>query len=365
MLTTYYGVQPAPRNHTIDTSLYFRGLAATGCTQDSPAAKSPITIQQVLARRTLALAPGNETYLVYRGVNAKGVRVVGIVDETGNNRHPRTDFERWLAEFVPDGVLDHDPATMDKLYVCATTDGARAAVRAIPAKGGEAARNAAFAKARAANEAKQPAFRGAGASGGRGTDSWLDRSTFERCITRGMPGAMSPTAYNNNYRITQGPGFVAIQIEMLGGTRVIPTDGRSHVRSGIRQWMGDSVGRWEGNTLVVDTVGFNGYAELDARGQPTSPRLHTVERFTPSADGASIDIATTIDDPEYYSQPFTVQRSWKKSPARHPFEYDCMENPRQEDFENAYYVRERYRPVCMRVEGEGMALSKMVCRRPQ
>ena len=157
MLTTYYGVQPAPRNHTIDTSLYFRGLAATGCTQDSPAAKSPITIQQVLARRTLALAPGNETYLVYRGVNAKGVRVVGIVDETGNNRHPRTDFERWLAEFVPDGVLDHDPATMDKLYVCATTDGARAAVRAIPAKGGEAARNAAFAKARAANGCREAA----------------------------------------------------------------------------------------------------------------------------------------------------------------------------------------------------------------
>jgi hypothetical protein len=64
-------------------------------------------------------------------------------------------------------------------------------------------------------------------------------------------------------------------------------------------------------------------------------------------------------------QPFTIQRSWKKSPARHPFEYDCMENPRQEDFENAYYVRERYRPICMRVEGEGTALSKMVCRRPE
>src|SRR4029450_12363699 len=85
------------------------------------------------------------------------------------------------------------------------------------------------AKLRAADESKRPAFRGAGANG-RGTDTWLDRSTFERCITRGMPGAMSPTAYNNNYRFTQGPGFVAIQIEMLGGTRVIPTDGRTRVR---------------------------------------------------------------------------------------------------------------------------------------
>ena len=86
------------------------------------------------------------------------------------------------------------------------------------------------AQKRAADEPKRPAFRGAGASG-RGADTWLDRSTFERCITRGMPGAMSPTAYNNNYRITQGPGFVAIQIEMLGGARVIPTDGRPHVAS--------------------------------------------------------------------------------------------------------------------------------------
>lgn len=126
-------------------------------------------------------------------------------------------------------------------------------------------------------------------------------------------------------------------------------------------YVGDSVGRWEGNTLVIDTLGFNGYAELDATGQPTSPSLHTVERFTLAADGSSINIETTIEDPEYYTQAFTVKRSWKKSPARHPFEYDCMENPRQEDFENAYYVRERYRPVCMRVEGEGMEPSKMVC----
>ena len=124
-------------------------------------------------------------------------------------------------------------------------------------------------------------------------------------------------------------------------------------------------GRWEGKSLVIDTAGFNGYAELDARGQPTSAKLHTVERLTLSADGSSIDIEVTITDPEYYDAPFTIKRSWKKSAARHPFEYDCMENPRQEDFENAYYVHERYRPTCMRVEGEGMALSKVVCRRPE
>ena len=155
MLGSYYGVQPAPRNHTIDTGLFFKGLAATGCTQNSPDAKSTITIKEVVARRTLTLAPGSETYLVYRGANASGTKVVGIVDETGNAKHPRTDFERWLAEFIPDGVLNHDPATMGKLYICSTTDSARAAVRAIPAKGSEATRNAAFAKARTANSCRE------------------------------------------------------------------------------------------------------------------------------------------------------------------------------------------------------------------
>lgn len=155
MLTSYYDVQPAPRNHIIDTSLFFQGLAATGCSQDSADAKSVITIQQAVARRTLKLAAASETYLVFRGANAKGVRVVGIVDETGNNKHPRTDFERWLSEFVPDGLLNYDPATMSTVYLCSSVDGARAAVRAIPAKGGKAVQNQAFGKARATNACRQ------------------------------------------------------------------------------------------------------------------------------------------------------------------------------------------------------------------
>jgi hypothetical protein len=177
------------------------------------------------------------------------------------------------------------------------------------------------------------------------------------------PGAVSTmTMPREKIVIVSSADEVTILFEMPRMVRRIRLNG-SHPDRLESSYVGDSIGRWEGTTLVVDTVGFNGYAELDARGQPTSARLHTVERFTPSADGNSIDIETTIEDPEYYTQPFTIKRSWKKSPARHPYEYDCMENPRQEDFENAYYVRERYRPICMRVEGEGMALSKMVCRR--
>jgi hypothetical protein len=174
------------------------------------------------------------------------------------------------------------------------------------------------AKLRAADEGKRPAFRGAGANG-RGTDTWLDRSTFERCITRGMPGAMSPTAYNNNYRFTQGPGFVAIQIEMLGGTRVIPTDGRTHIRSGIRQWMGDSVGRWEGDTLVVDTTNFTD--KILYRG--AAENLHLVERFTRVGPG-EIDYRVTIEDPTTFSKPWTLAIPYVTT-GEDMFEYACHE----------------------------------------
>ena len=174
------------------------------------------------------------------------------------------------------------------------------------------------AQRRAADEPKRPAFRGAGASG-RGADSWLDRSTFERCITRGMPGAMSPTAYNNNYRITQGPGFVAIQIEMLGGARVIPTDGRPHVGKSIRQWMGDSVARWDGDTLVVETAQFTD--KVLYRG--AAENLHLVERFTRVGPG-EIDYRVTITDPTTFSRPWTLAIPYVHT-GEDLFEYACHE----------------------------------------
>jgi hypothetical protein len=174
------------------------------------------------------------------------------------------------------------------------------------------------ARKRAAEEGKRPAFRGAGASG-RGTDSWLDRSTFERCITRGMPAAMSPTAYNNNYRITQSPGYVAIEIEMLGGTRVIPTDGRAPLNSSIRNWMGNSVGRWEGNTLVVETTNFTD--KVLYRGAAES--LHLVERFTRVAADA-IDYRVTVTDPTTFTRPWTVAIPFVVT-GEDMFEYACHE----------------------------------------
>ena len=174
------------------------------------------------------------------------------------------------------------------------------------------------AKKRATEEGKRPAFRGAGANG-RGTDTWLDRSTFERCITRGLPGAMSPTAYNNNYRITQSPGYVAIQIEMLGGARVIPTDGRPHLNQSIRQWMGHSVARWEGDTLVVDTSNFTD--KVLYRG--AAENLHLIERFTRVAPG-QIDYRVTVIDPSTFTKQWTVAIPYLNT-GEDMFEYACHE----------------------------------------
>jgi hypothetical protein len=174
------------------------------------------------------------------------------------------------------------------------------------------------AKLRAADEAKRPAFRGAGANG-RGTDTWLDRSLFERCITRGMPAMMSPTAYNNNYRITQSPGYVAIQIEMLGGTRIIPTDGRPHIHASIRQWSGDSVGRWEGDTLVVETTNFTD--KVLYRG--AAENLHLVERIR-RVGPDEIDYRVTITDPTTFSRPWTLAIPYVNT-GEQMFEYACHE----------------------------------------
>src|SRR6187397_3104071 len=117
---------------------------------------------------------------------------------------------------------------------------------------------------------------------GRGeADSWEDRSLYDRCITRGLPGSMMPAIYGNAYRIVQGPGMVTISYEMVNETRVIPLDGRPHLGASMRAYMGDARGRFEGTTLVIETTNFTDRTPY--RG--SSERLRLVERFTPVDDG--------------------------------------------------------------------------------
>ena len=174
------------------------------------------------------------------------------------------------------------------------------------------------AQARAAEEYKQPIYRGGGANG-RGADWTTDRSLFERCITRGLPGAMSPSAYNNNYRIVQGPGYVAIQIEMLGGARVIPTTGGSHVGSTLRQYMGDSRGHWEGNSLVVETTNFTNRTLY--RG--AAENLKLIEKFT-KVDPNTLEYDVTVIDPTTFTRQWTASIPYLATDEM-LYEYACHE----------------------------------------
>ena len=160
------------------------------------------------------------------------------------------------------------------------------------------------------------------------SDGPEDRLLTERCILFGAAGPpMLPEPYNNNYEIVQSRGMVAIAVEMNHETRIIPLDGRPHLPSQIHQWTGDSRGRWEGDTLVVDTTNFKfnnqsrfGVGYLDGM---TDENLHVVERFR-RTDLNTIIYQATIDDPTVYTKPWTVEISMAKRTGR-LFEYACHE----------------------------------------
>jgi hypothetical protein len=162
-------------------------------------------------------------------------------------------------------------------------------------------------------------------------DSWEYQTPWERCITRGIPGGFFPSGYGNGYQIVQSPGVVAILYEMIHEPRIIPVDGSPHLPSNIRLWNGDSRGRWEGNTLVVDITNYNdkGVIATNAatgriRAIPHSDQLHVVERFT-LVDADTIDYQVTISDPKVYTAPWTVAIPLTRDDSYQMFEYACHE----------------------------------------
>jgi hypothetical protein len=162
-------------------------------------------------------------------------------------------------------------------------------------------------------------------------DSYVHETPWVRCITRGMPAGMFPAGYNNAYQITQIPGYVVIFYEMIHETRIIPLDGRPHLGKNIRQWNGDSRGRWEGNTLVIETTNYNDKGSIATsaatgriRGIPQSEALHVVERFTP-VDANRINYDVTITDPNVYTSSWTVALPLNRDPNYQMFEYACHE----------------------------------------
>ncbi len=154
-------------------------------------------------------------------------------------------------------------------------------------------------------------------------DSWLDRSAYDRCISRGMPGTMLPGFYNHNYQIVQAPGYVAILVEMIHDTRIIPLDGRPHLNGAIGQWLGDSRGRWDGNTLVVETTNFND--KMFERGAATGfgAGVRLIERIR-RIGADQLDYELTVEDPATFTRPWTVSTPMIRTDGP-LFEYACHE----------------------------------------
>jgi hypothetical protein len=149
-------------------------------------------------------------------------------------------------------------------------------------------------------------------------NSYEDRPLADRCLVGFNSGPpMIPGAYNNNVQIVQSPGQVVIINEMVHNARIIPTDGRPHTK--FRQWTGDSRGRWEGETLVVETVNFR--RETSLPGSTADTRL--VERFT-RIDADTLKYEFTVTDPNAYTRPWSAMVPWSRIPGP-IFEYGCHE----------------------------------------
>jgi len=157
-------------------------------------------------------------------------------------------------------------------------------------------------------------------------DSWLDRSLYDRCLTRGVVGSILPVIYGNGLEIYQTPDSVVIRYEMIHEARVVHLDGRAHVGEEIRTFMGDPVGHWEGDTLVVDTTNFRGETGigLNGNGVPTSAATRLTERFTRVADDR-IDYEVRIEDPDTFTAPLTIAMPLTTQPSYRVLPYECHE----------------------------------------
>jgi len=164
----------------------------------------------------------------------------------------------------------------------------------------------------------------------RNADSYEFMSPWDRCITRGIPGSMFPAGYNNAYQIIQAPGYVAIHYEMIHDARIIPLDNRPR-SARMQSWMGEPRGRWEGDTLVVETMNYNNKGWITTsmasgriKGIPHSDKLHVIERFTRVSKDV-ISYSATIEDPEMYTRPWTISFPLTADPEYRIYEYACHE----------------------------------------
>jgi len=171
--------------------------------------------------------------------------------------------------------------------------------------------------------ARAAAAAGNGSFGTGPFDKFEDFSLYDRCIARGLSAGMGAVLYGNGIVIAQSPGNVTITYEMVHETRVIALDNRPPLATGITQYNGNSRGRWDGDSLVVETSGFTDKTSLGA-GAPNSTSLRTTERIR-RVDPEMIEYRITVDDPLTYTAPFTLRTMWTVQPNYEVYEYSCHE----------------------------------------
>ena len=154
-----------------------------------------------------------------------------------------------------------------------------------------------------------------------GYNSYATRPLAERCLVWAQEGPPRlPPPYNDIFQIFQPPGYVVLLPELANNpVRIVPTDGRPHLPARVRQWSGDSIGRWEGDTLVVDTTNFTDRTAFQGSGEA----LHVEERFT-RVDADTILYEFTLDDPMTWERPWSAEIPMVKTDGR-LFEYTCHE----------------------------------------
>jgi hypothetical protein len=157
-------------------------------------------------------------------------------------------------------------------------------------------------------------------------DTFEDFHLYDRCITRGILGSSFAVIYGNGVRIAQSPDSVVISYEMLADSRVIPLVERPHAQDSLKQYLGNSRGYWEGDTLVVETKNFNGKTSIGGNGIGTrhSDGMTLTERLT-RVDPEMVEYRATINDPLTYTAPWTVRMMWTTQPGYEIFEYSCHE----------------------------------------
>ncbi|MEQ8953922.1 MAG: hypothetical protein RL120_07270 [Gammaproteobacteria bacterium] len=213
------------------------------------------------------------------------------------------------ADFGRAGISVHDPEDLDYGSTVLAT---RQTSLIVDPSDGQVPAYTEAAQSRTAAEQRENEGRGV-------ADSWLDRSLQERCITWGIPQGMLPQAYNNNIHIVQSDNHVSIVVEMVHDARIIPLSDMPHIPNAVTQWHGDPRGRWEGDTLVVESTNFSEQSNF----RRANVNLHLTERFTRVADDLLLYEFTVRDDSTLV-QPRTVSFPMRKTDQR-VYEFACHE----------------------------------------